>query len=111
MSQPSRFGGTIWVLRLLAIAVAVYLLSDLLRQFLAGSISMGHGEFNDRIVVTSAGGRWLAVLMWGTFLGGVLLAGVSPALFYRHRWLAPAFLIAVFFWYALFSLFADKTFQ
>ncbi|MGZ8157656.1 MAG: hypothetical protein ACXWT1_10750 [Methylobacter sp.] len=92
------------ILRLSAIAVSLYLMGDLLSQFAAGSISMGYGEFNDQIVVTSLFGRTLAVLMWAPFFGGLLIAGVSPGLFFDYRRLLPSLLIAVFVFYMLFSI-------
>lgn len=92
------------ILRLLAITVSVYLMGDLLRQFVAGSISMGYGEFDDQIVVTSLFGRTLAVLMWGPFIGGIFIAGVRPGLFLHHRRLLPSLLIAIFIFYIAFSI-------
>ncbi len=99
------------ILRLFAITVSLYLLGDLLRQFVAGSISMGYGEFNDRIVVTSFFGRTLAILMWSPFLGGLFLAGVRPILFLQYRWLLPSLLSAVFVFYVLFSITSPYSFQ
>jgi hypothetical protein len=99
--------GGLWIVRLLAIGVSLYLLLHLARQFAGGSISMGIGEFDDRIVVTSVFGRLLALLMWGTFLSGLLLAGIRPSVFITYRWLLPVFLVGVFVFYMLFSLLAD----
>lgn len=92
------------LLRLVAITVSVYLMGDLVRQFIAGSISMGVGEFYDPIVVTSLFGRTLAVLMWAPFIGGIVIAGVRPRLFRNHRWLLPSFLGAIFIVYLVFSI-------
>lgn len=92
------------ILRFIAITVSLYLMGDLLRQFFTGSISMGYGEFNDKIVVTSLFGRTLAILMWSPFFGGLFIAGVRPDLFLRYRRLLPSLLIAVFILYAVFSI-------
>ncbi len=92
------------LLRLLAIIVSLYWMGDLLRQFFAGAITMGHGEFNDQVVVTSLPGRLLALLMWGPFLAGIFIAGVRPGLFLEHRRLLPALLAAIFVAYVLFSV-------
>lgn len=99
------------LLRLAAVAVSLYLMGDLLRQFFGGAITMGHGEFGDRIVVTSGFSRTLALLMWIPFFGGIFLAGLHPGLYLRYRRLLPALLIATFVFYVLFAIVGDYSFK